>query len=222
MTRESQKKSRIRNPAKTRAKLLQATIDLVGEKGAESLSLREAARRANVSRGIAYWHFDDRDQLLNEAKAWISEQLQQGVKRFDRSASLHDRTLYTTKLVLEHPQASKLLIMAALAGRDLDPHHQLYKLVSQMLRELKTRGGARPDVDLEIMTYIMLGSLATTIMLGAQHKGGDMNKLAERFTNEWNRILNEGILVQQLQRKTPGTFASSRFRKHLKTVTRTK
>jgi AcrR family transcriptional regulator len=195
------KKKRIRNPAKTRAKLLQATIDLVGEKGAEALSLKEAARRANVSRGVAYMHFDDRDQLLSEAKTWISERLQEGVKQFDRGASMHDRTFHTTKLVLDHREAAKLMITAALAGRDLDPHHPLYKLILKMLKELRSSGLARADIDLKIMTYIHLGSIATTIMLGEQHKGDDMNELAERFTNEWNRILREGIFLKPSPRK---------------------
>jgi AcrR family transcriptional regulator len=211
MTQRAQKK-RVRNPARTRAKLLRATIDLVGEKGTEALCLKEAARRANVSRGVAYLHFDDRDQLLNEAKAWISERLQEGVKLFDRGASLHDRTLYTTKLVLDNPEAAKMMIAAALAGRDLDPHHPLYKLVSKMLKQLVTSCGARADIDLQIMTYIMFGSIAATIMFGAQHHGGDMNELAERFTNEWNRILQKGLFAQTSASNTGKPFASKKSR----------
>ena len=117
---------------------------LVGEKGAEGLSLKEAALRANVSRGVAYMHFDDRDQLLSEAQTWISERLQEGVKRFDRDASMYDRILYTTKLVLEHPEASKLMISGALAGKDLNLQHPLYKLVSKMLRQHTASGVAEP------------------------------------------------------------------------------
>src|ERR1700753_2540273 len=106
MARESEvKKKRIRNPVETRAHLLRATVELVAEKGAAALSLKEAAHRAQVSRGVAYMHFEDREQLLNEAKTWISEGLQDGFKRFDRNASLHDRTFYSTKLVLSHPEA---------------------------------------------------------------------------------------------------------------------
>lgn len=197
MARQSKpKKKRVRNPVQTRAKLLQATIELVTEKGAAALSLKEAARRANVSRGVAYLHFDDREQLLNEAKTWISEGLQDGVKRFDANASLHDRTFYTTKLVLDHPEASKLMITAAMGGADLDRQHPLFKLVSSMLKELKDTGRARADLDLEILTYIAFGSIASTIMLGAQHRGEDINRLAERFTNEWNQILQGGIFVR--------------------------
>ncbi|HTV96169.1 MAG TPA: TetR/AcrR family transcriptional regulator [Steroidobacteraceae bacterium] len=207
MTRESKKKRRVRNPTQTRAKLLQATVDLVSDKGLEALSLKEAAQKANLSRGVAYQHFRDRDHLLSEAKAWISGRLQDGVTRFV-DAPMHDRVLYTTKLVLENPVASKLMIADALAGRDLDPHHPLYKLVMKMLRQLIASGSARADIDLEIMTYIMLGTIATTIMLGEQHKGGDLDALAERFTKEWRHILRDGIFAKGPARRISGKARS--------------
>ena len=218
MAKQAPKKKRIRNPVQTRAKLLRATIELVNEKGPDALSLKEAARRANVSRGVAYLHFDDRDDLLDEAKEWISKRLQEGVKRLD-GASMHDRTLYTTKLVLENPEASKLMIAAALSGEELDPSDPLHKLVSKMLKELKLSGRARPDFDLEIMTYIMFGSIAATIMLGAQHKGGDMDELAERFTKEWNRVLRESIFVKANPGRTRDARPSGRRRATSKAVT---
>jgi AcrR family transcriptional regulator len=202
MAQESRvKKKRTRNPVATRAKLLQATIELITEKGAAALSLKEAALRANVSRGVAYMHFEDREQLLNEAKVWISEGLQEGIQRFGKAGSLHDRTFYNTKLVLSHPEAAKLMITAAMAGKDLTHDHPLYKLVSHMLKELKASGQAHADIDLEILTYIMFGSIASTIILGEQRKGDDLDELAERFTAQWNRILRDGIFAKEPGRK---------------------
>ena len=198
MPRETRKKVRVRNPIQTRAKLLQATIDLIADKGVDALSLKEAAKKANLSRGVAYQHFKDRDHLLREAKRWISNRLQDGVTQFV-GASTHDRVISTTKLVLENLDASKLLIADALAGRDLDPDHPLYKLVVKMLKQLIASGKARADMDLEIMTYIMLGTIATTIMLGEQHKGGDLGALAERFTNEWRHMLRDGIFAKNVR-----------------------
>lgn len=195
-------KERTRNPVQTRAKLLRATVDLVTEKGADSLSLKEAAQRAQVSRGVAYLHFDDRDQLLNEAKSWIAERLQDGLELFSRNASLHERTLHSTKLVLSHPEASKMMIAAAVAGTDLDREHPLYILVSRMLEGFKANGVVRPDIDLEILTYILFGSIASTLMLGQQHKGDDLDELAERFTSAWVQILRQGIFTQPAKRKT--------------------
>ena len=214
------KKKRIRNPVQTRAKLLQATIELVTEKGAAALSLKEAARRANVSRGVAYMHFEDRDQLLSEAKIWISEGLQEGIKRFGKTGSLHDRTLYNTKLVLSHPEAAKLMIAAAMAGTDLAREHPLHKLVLNMLKELKANGQVRADIDLEIMTYIAFGSIASTIMLGEQHKTDDVDELAERFTKEWNRILRDGIFVKGTDREGGSPRRTRQIEASPKAVTR--
>ena len=210
MARKSKSKQpRIRNPVETRAKLMRATMELVTEKGAAALSLKEAARRAKVSRAVAYLHFEDREQLLSEAKRWISEGLQDGVKRFQSNASLHDRTFYTTKLVLDHPEAAKLMITGAMGGADLDRQHPLYRLVLSMLKGLKESGKARADVDLEVLTYIMFGSIASTLMFGAQRKGDDVDWLAERFTNEWSRILQEGIFAHRAGR-TAGEGQSKR------------
>jgi AcrR family transcriptional regulator len=195
------KKKRIRDPAATRAKLLQATIELVTEKGAEALSLKEAARRANVSRGVAYLHFDDRDQLLNEARNWISERLQEGIRGFGKHGSLYERTFHGTKLVLDHPEASRLMINAAMGGAHLDSRDPLHKLVLSHLRKLRAAGKVRADVDIRILTYIMIGSVASTIMLGAQHKGESTQRLAESFTNEWTRILREGIFIRRPRRR---------------------
>jgi AcrR family transcriptional regulator len=215
MTKDSKSKpqskpKRIRNPVATRAKLLQATVELVSEKGAAALSLKEAARRAKVSRGVAYLHFDDRDQLLDEAESWIAEKLLDGVKRFAKTTSLHDSTFHTTRLVLTHPEASKLMITAAMQGEDLYTQHPLHKLLSDMLREFKTTGKARADMDVEILTYIMFGSIAATIMLGAQHKKADVDKLSERFANEWNRILQIGMFVPRREPSDKNSRQNSR------------
>ena len=212
------KKRRIRNPAATRARLLQATVELVTEKGAAGLSLKEAAGKANVSRGVAYLHFEDREQLLNEAKAWIAAQLAEGVqRRSHKKASLHERTTHTTMVVLKHPEATKQMIIAAMAGTDLAHDHPLYKLVSNMLRELKESGNARADLDLEILTYIMFGSIAATVVLGERRKGEDLQALAEWFAEQWNQILLGGIFVQSTKPGESGSL-SARSPKRAKPV----
>ena len=50
--------------------LIQAAIDLIGEDGASALTLREVARRANVSHGAPYRHFESKAALV----AAVSEQ----------------------------------------------------------------------------------------------------------------------------------------------------
>ena len=168
-------------------------MELVNEKGAAALSLKEAASRAKVSRSVAYLHFENREQLLKEAKIWIAERLQSVVTQFEK-APLHDRTFQTTKIVLDHPEAAKLMISDAMAGTDLDRSNPLHKLVLKMLEELKASGRARPDLDVEVMTCIMFGSISATLILGAQRKGDEIDELSERFANEWDNIMEKGML----------------------------
>ena len=192
MVRAPTRKKRVRNPLRTRTKLLQATVDLIAEKGADALSLKEAAIRANLSRGVAYQHFRDRDSLLREAKSWISHRLADGIQQLD-AAPLEERIGYGAKLVLDNREAAKLWIADALSGKAISTHHPLYQLVLKMLRDFKASGNARDEIDLEVLTYIMLGTNAVILMLGHTRAGNDSDALAQRFAREWARILRDGI-----------------------------
>jgi AcrR family transcriptional regulator len=193
MTKTLRKKQRVRNPIQTRTKLLQATVDLVAEKGSEALSLKEAAGRANLSRGVAYQHFKGRGHLLREAKRWISNRMADGVRQLELvSAPLEERIGHGAKLLLNNREAAKLLLADQIAG-NFGADHPLHKLVRGMLKDFQARGEAREDVDLEVLTCIMFGINAAILMLGEASGSDDNDVVAERFAHEWARILSDGI-----------------------------
>jgi AcrR family transcriptional regulator len=186
-------KPRIRNPKETRAKLLKATVDLVAAKGSEALSLKEAARVAKVSRGVVYQHFDDREHLLREAKTWLLKQLTESVKAMD-SRTMEEHVRQVAELVLSNPDASMLLVTDAMAGRARNDH-PLFKLAVRTLGEFKDSRAAPKGIDVDILSYIMLGSLASMIMLSRSSKG-DTQALIQRYTDEWTRILRGGLFAK--------------------------
>lgn len=49
--------------------LIAAALELITERGIEAFSLREVARRAEISTAAPYWHFADRDALLGAVAA---------------------------------------------------------------------------------------------------------------------------------------------------------
>mgnify|MGYP006146286733 CR=1 FL=1 len=112
------RKPRIRNPVLTRARLLQATVELLAQKGADGLSIKEAAELAQVSRGVAYQHFKHRDHLLREAKTWMTERVLESIQTSDVAAP-DDVLLHTARLVLQNRDAATLLMSDAIAGREL-------------------------------------------------------------------------------------------------------
>lgn len=197
MIKKPGKKPRVRNPAQTRAKLLGATIDLLAHRGADGLSMKEVARAANVSRAVAYQHFADRDHLLREAKSWLSDRLLDSVKDLD-SSSMETQVNSVAKVVLRNREAYRVLIADALAGKDVDSEHPLHKVVGRMLEHSKASGDARDDIDVEILSFIMIGSIATLVMLSWRSDvgGAGVDDLAARFTDEWGRILRQGILMK--------------------------
>ena len=54
-----------RRVQKTRKLLQEALIDLVAEKGYESVTIQEVLDRANVGRSTFYAHFPDKEHLLH-------------------------------------------------------------------------------------------------------------------------------------------------------------
>jgi AcrR family transcriptional regulator len=195
MIKKPGKQPRVRNPAQTRAKLLRATIDLLAHRGADGLSMKEVARAANVSRAVAYQHFADRDHLLREAQSWLSDRLLDSVKDLD-SSSMEAQVNSVAKVVLRNREAYRVLIADALAGKDVDSEHPLHKVVGRMLEHSKASGDARDDIDVEILSFIMIGSVATLVMLSWRSDEAGIDALAARFTAEWGRILRQGMFMK--------------------------
>ena len=202
MSESPTQKTRTRNPEQTRAKLLQATIDLLADKGADALSMKEVARVAKVSRGVAYQHFEHRDHLLSEAKTWLSERLLESLAGERTPESTEDRVFLAARLVLNNREASRVMLADAMAGKELRTDQPVYRLLIVALQQFTASGRARPGTDLEMLSFILLGSIASIIML-SYHHDGDIDSLARRFTDEYTRILREGIFGKNLDHAAP-------------------
>lgn len=70
-----------RRVQKTRKLLQDALIELVAEKGYESVSIQEILDRANVGRSTFYSHFQDKDQLLHSILDHLDELFEQHKKQ---------------------------------------------------------------------------------------------------------------------------------------------
>lgn len=70
----------------TRARILDATLELVSESGLAQVALEEVGRRAGVSRQTVYRHFGNRRALLERM---ILREEQRLMARMDEAAALH-------------------------------------------------------------------------------------------------------------------------------------
>ena len=69
LRRHSRLRETSATPHPTREKLIEVTVDLVGEVGVEAVETAEVLERAGVTTGALYHHFRDMNHLLEEAMA---------------------------------------------------------------------------------------------------------------------------------------------------------
>ncbi len=77
-----QKKRRQPDPrvVRTRNMLKCALLELIGEKGYDSIRVQDIARRATLNRATFYLHYRDKDDLLNQSIEDILNELIRGMK----------------------------------------------------------------------------------------------------------------------------------------------
>lgn len=64
---------------RNRLSLIQAVLDSVAEKGISETSVSEIIQRADLSRGMIHLHFGGKDNLVDEAARYSSEQYYNGI-----------------------------------------------------------------------------------------------------------------------------------------------
>ena len=114
-----------RRVQKTRKFLQDALIELVAEKGYESVTIREILDRANVGRSTFYAHFQDKDQLLHSILDRLDELFEQHKKRVLDAADVVGKA--------EHADLSS----------GLSPTMSLFRFVGQNHRFFKAMLGNR-------------------------------------------------------------------------------
>jgi AcrR family transcriptional regulator len=149
---------------RTRHLLRTALLELVKEKGFESLSVQEIAHRANVGRTTFYAHFDDKEELLLAGFDDLHEQLHRrhggaGARSPDRCTQpfAFSRTLF------EHVEAYRE-VFQSLAGKRSGEAVlvRLKSLLVELVRgEVKQSLQSRPieDERREVLVHFIAGAL---------------------------------------------------------------
>jgi len=114
-----------RRVQKTHKLLQDALIELVAEKGYESVTIQEILDKANVGRSTFYAHFQDKDQLLHSILDFLNELFEQ-----------HEKQLVDAAKNFENADITDL-------ARSLSPTLSLFQFVRQNYRFFKALLGNR-------------------------------------------------------------------------------
>jgi AcrR family transcriptional regulator len=178
-----------------RRALIDATVEFLGDSPPEMVKVREIARRAGVSSGAPFRHFEDRADLLravaDEAFGEIQRLLEQAVKRNagDPAKQFSSMGAAYVRFAVEHPGQFRLMALPEY----VEPRRvlALQGLMHESIVAAQTEGVFRKgDAQLLLLTsFSLVHGLARLLvdrgLLGDMVSPRKAHKLALRVMAEW-------------------------------------
>lgn len=180
---------------RSRERLLQATVELVGEHGYEATTLGTIADRAGSARGLVSYYFPGKQQLfqsavhrlmhLTLAEALERRPLPQGP---DAGNELLARTV---DAVLGLARDRPVLMRAHMAGMlqqegfvQCDEQQQLASLLRNVITHF---GSFDPDTDYRMLRALMMGAVVAVLLPGAPMPVARLrSELFSRYGLDWS------------------------------------
>ena len=163
--------------------LIQASLEILKEVGAEALSLREAARRVGVNHRAVYRHYEDKRALLAAiAEAGyraLSADMQEAVNNAGASETGTERARLTLtaiaeaylRFALREPARYQVMFGPRLNRDDRFPELErvIQELVAVLFRELKAAGPGAPTIVLRdhgISLWSTMHGMSSLVLAG--------------------------------------------------------
>lgn len=167
-TSDQQPRRRGRPPSGGREAILEATLELLRERGIANLTSRDVAARAGVSDASVYYHFGDRAGLLQAVfehgmppLQFLTELDRETMARRDILAmALRSLEEFFDDVVpiLHAAQSDRELgdnLAAHMEAKDLGPHRGV-ALLGSYLRAEQAAGRANPEADADAIALMMI------------------------------------------------------------------
>ena len=151
--------------ARTRAAVVDATIELIHEEGLEAVTFQTVARRARVGRATLYRHWSGPDELIFEALAEI-------VSTWEFSGPGRLREMMITEIDRRRAELNQPVVRIAFnaicsrAPRDAAAARLRDRLVGSIAGSLRSsiaageaRGELRPGLDADVLTAEVFGAM---------------------------------------------------------------
>jgi AcrR family transcriptional regulator len=176
----------------THRAMIETAVRLISEKGADALSIADIARAMNINRTTVYYHFENREQLLEAVKHWSSEQL---AAAFNPTAPQQERIDYIARFVLENPELIKLWIQDLISPGDI---RDRYPHWDSLVEGIRSRVSATDEsVDAEVYSVILLTSaiIGPRVFKNSVAPREDNESIIRRFRAEQQRMLKHDALL---------------------------
>ena len=191
---------RNRNFAETHRMLIEKAVEMISATGVDTLSVSELARASAMNRSTVYYHFDSRDTLIAEVKAWSAGQLAQG---FRTSLDGNQPMKRIIGFVLDNPEVIKLWLDDLIAPGDIRRRYPGWdELVAGVhpgegdgCDACEAGGDACPTCDAEVFCAMQLATwfIAPRIFSLSIRPDEPREKVIERFVAAQDRLMRRAL-----------------------------
>lgn len=176
---------------RSRQRLLQATVELVDERGYEATTLGDIADRAGSARGLVSYYFPGKRQLLQSAVHRLMHlTLEAALEREPRTEDGRERLARAVDAILglatEHPVLMRTH-MAGLLQADGFVQCPEQQRLAALLRDTVERYGSRDvDTDYPLLRGLLMGAVFALLLPGVPMPRARLRaELFQRYGLDW-------------------------------------
>ncbi|MFJ8648471.1 TetR/AcrR family transcriptional regulator [Streptomyces sp. NPDC093546] len=176
---------------RSRERLLQATVELVGERGYEATTLADIADRAGSARGLVSYYFPGKRQLLQSAVHRLMHlTLEAALEREPRTDDGRERLARAIDAILDLAVERPVLMRTHMAGiLQAEGFVQCpeQQRLAALLRDTVARYGVRDvDADYPLLRALLMGAVFAVLLPGAPMPRARLRaELFQRYGLDW-------------------------------------
>ena len=156
--------------------IIDASKDLIGEKGLQTLTIKNLAKKMSFSEPALYRHFKDKTEIIKALLLFHKEIIQSGVLNILTSQkNALEKFEEILKFKFTHIEKNPALIMVIFSETSFQYNSVLSKVVCKILEQRRNKiitlieigqkeGSIRKDIDTQQLATIALGGIRTTIL----------------------------------------------------------
>ncbi|MEC9209665.1 MAG: TetR/AcrR family transcriptional regulator [Bacteroidota bacterium] len=156
--------------------IINASKELIGEKGLQTLTIKNLAKRMSFSEPALYRHFKDKTEIIKALLLFHKEIIQNGILNILASEkNTLEKFEEILKFKFAHIEKNPALVMVIFSETSFQYNSILSKIVSKILKQRTKKiitiiqsgqdeGSIRKDIDAQQLATIALGGIRTTIL----------------------------------------------------------
>jgi AcrR family transcriptional regulator len=176
---------------RSRERLLQAAVELVGEHGYDATTLGDIADRAGSARGLVSYYFPGKRQLVQSAVHRLMHRtLEEALEREPRTEDGRERMARAIDAILglarDRPVLMRQHMAGILVGEGFKQCPEQQRL-AELLRDTCARHGSRDvDTDYPILRALLMGAVYAALVPGAPMPVPQLRaELFKRYRLDW-------------------------------------